>query len=84
MISQSKLGVSEVIGEKREAVLRLAEYYGARNVRVFGSVARGDATHDSDVDFLVDFPPGYRLLDHTGLQQELQTLLGRRVEVAIE
>ncbi|MCA9909182.1 MAG: nucleotidyltransferase domain-containing protein, partial [Anaerolineae bacterium] len=58
MISQSKLGVSEVIGEKREAVLRLAEYYGARNVRVFGSVARGDATHDSDVDFLVDFPPG--------------------------
>lgn len=84
MDAQAKLGIPDVIGDKREAVLQLAERYGARNVRVFGSVARGDANLDSDVDFLVDFPVGYRLLDHTGLQQELQVLLGRRVEVAIE
>lgn len=80
MAVQVKLGIADVIGDKRQAVLRLAEQYGVRNVRVFGSVARGDATPDSDVDF----PAGYRLLDHIGLQQALQTLLGRRVEVAIE
>lgn len=80
----TQLDIQTVIGDKREDVLRLAARFGASNVRIFGSVARGEATSESDVDFLVDFPPGYRLLDHAGLQQSLQNLLGRKVDVAIE
>lgn len=76
------LGIADIIGDKREAVLRLAAQYGASNVRVFGSVARGEADENSDVDFLVDFPPNYTLLNHAGLALSLRNLLGRRVEIA--
>ncbi len=69
---------------KRAEILRLAALYGASNVRVFGSVARGEAGALSDVDFLVTFQPGYRLLDHIGLKQDLEDLLGCKVDVAID
>jgi predicted nucleotidyltransferase len=74
------LGIEDVIGDKREDVLRLAQSHGAYNVRVFGSVARGEAHPDSDVDLLVDGLEnsawgGGRLLI------ELQELLGRRVDL---
>jgi uncharacterized protein len=78
------LGIPEIIGSKRYNVLRLATQHKASNVRIFGSVARGEARPDSDVDFLVDFEPGYTLLDHAGLVIDLKDLLGRDVDVAIE
>lgn len=70
--------------EYREDILALAARYGATNVRVFGSVARGDATPNSDIDILVRFPPHYKLLDHAGLLMELQDLLGVKVDVSVE
>jgi len=74
----------EAIGAKREQVLQLAAKYGARRVRIFGSIARGEADDQSDVDFLVDLDPGRSLLDLGGLQYELERLLGRRVDVVTE
>ena len=65
----------------RRAVLELATRHGARNVRVFGSMARGDARPDSDVDLLVDIEPGRTLLDVIALEQDLEELLGRPVQV---
>ncbi len=72
---------TELLAVKRESILHLAELHGASNVRVFGSVARGDATTESDVDFLVDMDEGRSLLDLVGLWQDLQDLLGRKVDV---
>ena len=74
-------GSSDLAG-KREEILRAAAAHGARNVRVFGSVARGEAGAGSDVDLLVEFEPGRSLLDHAALQIDLEKLLGRRVDVA--
>jgi predicted nucleotidyltransferase len=62
----------------------VAAKYGARNVRVFGSVARGQADERSDVDFLVEMEPGRSLLDLGGLQAELEALLGCPVDVVTE
>jgi predicted nucleotidyltransferase len=70
--------------EMRQEVLRLAERHGARNLRVFGSVARGEANETSDVDLLVDWEPGRSLLDHVALVQDLQELLGIKVHVGTE
>jgi hypothetical protein len=73
-----------LLGQKRQDVLRIARKYGARRVRVFGSIARGEADAESDVDFLVDLDPGRSLLDPGGLQYELEALLGRPVDVVTE
>jgi predicted nucleotidyltransferase len=67
---------------KRGEILRLAARHGARGVRIFGSVARGEAHEESDVDFLVELEPGRSLLDHAALVIDLQDLLARRVDVA--
>jgi uncharacterized protein len=74
----------ELIREKREEVLRLAASRGASNVRIFGSVARGEDDSKSDVDFLVDLEPGRSLFDLGGLLMDLQELLGRQVDLATE
>jgi len=71
----------ETLKAKREHILRLAERWGARHVRVFGSVARGDTGPQSDVDFVVHFEPDRSLLDHGGLLMDLQDLLGCEVDV---
>ena len=68
----------------RDEILALAEHYGAYNVRVFGSVARGEATPDSDIDILVQFPVTYRLLHHAGLVSALRALLNHDVDVSVE
>ena len=65
----------------RAKILQLAARHGARNVRLFGSVARGDAGIGSDVDFLVEMEPGRSLFDLVGLTQDLEELLGCRVDV---
>jgi uncharacterized protein len=69
---------------KRQQILEIATRYGARNVRVFGSVARGDAGPRSDVDFLVQLEPGTTLLQHAAMVRELEALLGCRVDVVSE
>ncbi|MEJ5349027.1 MAG: nucleotidyltransferase family protein [Desulfosoma sp.] len=71
----------EQLMERREEILRIAAKHGARNVRVFGSVARGEADEESDIDLIVEFEPGRSLLDHAALWLELQELLGRKVDV---
>ena len=73
--------MQNVLQQNRDAILRIAAEHGARNVRVFGSAARGDAGPESDFDFLVDMEPGRSLLDVVGLSQELEELLLRRVDV---
>jgi predicted nucleotidyltransferase len=74
----------ESLRRYRRAILDAAERHGARNVRVFGSIARGDDHQESDVDFLVDIEPGRTLLDVIALEQDLQQLLRRKVEVLTE
>jgi predicted nucleotidyltransferase len=73
--------LDQLLEEKRGEILRIASEHGAREVRVFGSVARGEADRESDIDFLVELEPGRSLLDLGGLQMELESLLGRRVDV---
>jgi len=73
-----------LLKEKREEILRAAARHGARNVRVFGSVARGEADAQSDIDLLVEFEPDRSLLDHAALWLELQDLLGCKVDVISE
>ncbi|MCP4168972.1 MAG: nucleotidyltransferase family protein [Chloroflexi bacterium] len=74
----------DLVNENHEAILQAAARYGAYNVRVFGSVARGDATPDSDVDFLVDLQPGRSLLDLGGLLMELQDILACEIDIVTE
>ncbi len=73
-----------LIEEKREEILKATSKYGAYNVRIFGSVARGDAREDSDFDFLVDMESGRSLLDLGGLLMDLQIILGNDVDVVTE
>ena len=74
----------KLLDQKRDEILKIAGKYGASHVRVFGPVARGEDRIDSDLDLLVRFERGRSLLDHAGLELELQELLGRKVEVASE
>jgi predicted nucleotidyltransferase len=75
------MDIDKGVKAKREDILRIAAKYGARNVRLFGSRARGDARSDSDVDFLVDMPSGCSLLDVGRLMMDLQDVLGCKVDV---
>jgi predicted nucleotidyltransferase len=78
------MNVHELSADNREEILLIAARHGARNVRIFGSVARAEAGPDSDVDVLVDLEPGRSLFDLGGLLMELQELLGCRVDVVTE
>jgi len=70
---------------KKNEILSLVSRYGAHRIRVFGSVARGEELPDSDIDFLVDFPPGYDLFtQRLPLTQSLTELLNRKVDVIPE
>lgn len=69
---------------KREEILQIAAKHGARRVRIFGSVARGEADAASDFDLLVEMEPGRSLLDLGGLLMDLQDLLGCRVDIVTE
>lgn len=75
------MGIDELLKEHREEILRIAARHGARNVRVFGSVARGEADEKSDIDVLVELESGRSLLDLGGLWSELNDLLGGNVDV---
>ena len=66
---------------QRDEIKRIADRHGARRVAVFGSLARGEATDASDIDFLIDLDEDRSLLDRIALKHELEDLLGRRVDV---
>jgi predicted nucleotidyltransferase len=85
-LSAEALGYSESdMGDlPAEQILELAKRFGVTNVRVFGSRARGDATSDSDLDLLVEYTDGTSLLDVIGFEQELEELLGVKVETVSE
>ena len=72
------------IRAQTEVLLCIASLHGARNLRLFGSTARGTAGRDSDIDLLVDLEPGRTLLDLGGLLMEIQGVVGARVDVALE
>ena len=74
--------IDRLLVEKREEILRIARRHGASNVRVFGSMARGDASPDSDVDLLVDVLPRHSSWFPGSLLVELEKALGRKVEIA--
>ena len=78
------MSIRDLIQAKREDILAIAVRHGARNVRIFGSVARGDDDKKSDVDFLVEMEPGRSLLDLVSLNDDLEQLLGRPVDVVTE
>ncbi len=67
--------------EKRSQILDIAERNGARSIRVFGSIARGESDSDSDVDFLIELEPGKTLLDIVAMKQDLEDLLLCKVDV---
>jgi predicted nucleotidyltransferase len=76
------MNTKELLQEKRVEILKIAAQYGGSNVRIFGSVARGEATADSDIDFLMDIQAGRSLLNRIALIQDLEDLLGCKVDVA--
>jgi len=76
--------LEELRRTKRDQILQVAASHGARNVRVFGSAARGDNSPASDIDFLVDLDPDRSLMDLGGLLMDLQELLQSPVDVATE
>ena len=76
--------LQELRDRRREEILQVAANRGARNVRVFGSVARGDSDEKSDVDFLVELEPGRTLFDLSGLLLDLESLLHVSVDVVTE
>lgn len=79
-----RVPISYLIQMHREDILRLAADHGARNVRVFGSVARAEATANRDLDLLIELDPDRSLLDRIGFIQDLEDLLGVRVHVVTE
>jgi uncharacterized protein len=74
--------LQDFVRAHRDDILCAAARHGARNVRVFGSVARGQSDDESDIDLLVDFEPGRSLMDQAALILELEAVLGRKVDVA--
>ena len=76
------LTISDTIHGKREAIISIAAKHGATQIRLIGSVARGEARPDSDVDLLVTWAEGTSLFDHAALIRELESLLGRKVDIA--
>ena len=81
-MSNSDMKLKRVLLEKREEILQIAAKHGAYNVRIFGSVARGEDDEKSDIDFLIDYDlskisPWFP----SGLIQDLQSILGRKVDI---
>lgn len=74
----------ELLRQRRNEILKLASQHGVRNVRVFGSAARGEADGDSDIDFLVELEPDRTLFDLGALLMDLQDLLGRKIDIVTD
>jgi len=76
--------MNNLITSNKVSILKLAQQHGIRNVRLFGSMVRDDATSESDVDFLVDLEEGRDLFDLGELSMDLQDLLHRKVDLVTE
>jgi len=76
--------MDDIVRRYQGDIRRIAAQHGARAIRVFGSVARGNARADSDIDLLVDLEPGRSLLDLIAIKQDLEDALGRSVDVVTE
>jgi predicted nucleotidyltransferase len=76
--------IDKALKEKRDQILTIAGQYGARNVRIFGSIARGEGKRASDLDVLVELDPGRSLLDIIAIKQDLEDLLNIKVDVVTE
>jgi predicted nucleotidyltransferase len=74
----------QLIQQRKHEIMQIAAKYGAHNLRVFGSVARGEAGLESDLDLLVQFDANRSLFDLVTMSQELEDLFGRRVEIVTE
>ncbi|MEC4880848.1 MAG: nucleotidyltransferase family protein [Scytonema sp. PMC 1070.18] len=75
------MNIWELLQQKREGIMKIATEHGASNIRVFGSVVRGEANADSDIDFLVEMESERSLLDRIALIQDLEDFLDRKVDV---
>ena len=78
------MDLQRLLREKRDDIRAIASRHGAYNVRIFGSVARGEAGPDSDIDFLIDAGPDTSSWFPAGLILDLQEVLGKRVEIVTE
>lgn len=78
------MDLNKVPKDEREEILRIAASHGAQNVRVFGSLARGEAGPNSDIDILLELNPGRSLLDIVAIKQDLEDLIGCEVDVVTE
>ena len=78
------MSIDKTLREKRDQILAIARQHSARNVRVFGSLARGEGKRDSDLDVLVELEPGRSLLDIVAIKQDLEDLLNTKVDVVTE
>lgn len=76
--------LAELRSHRRQQILSLATQHGAHNLRVFGALARGEQTDQSDLDLLVEWEPGRSLLGHAALVADLEELLGAKVHVGTE
>jgi len=76
--------ISKILTEKREEILRIAMKHGARNLRIFGSYARGEERTDSDIDLLVEMERNRSLLDVIAIKHDLEDLIQRKVDVVTE
>lgn len=74
----------EELKERREQIIAIAERHGAKRIRLFGSLARGEESRDSDVDFLIELEPKRSLLDIIAIKQDLEDLLQCKVDVVTE
>lgn len=78
------MDLAELLEKYRQQILEITSKYGAYNVRVFGSIVRGEASEASDIDFLVQLEPRCKLFDWLHLEEELEELLGKRIDVIQE
>lgn len=84
MKTQETLKIEAILNEQRDRILEIAVQHGARNVRLFGSVVRGEAQPNSDIDFLVDLGEPLSPWFPVGFIQDLEALLGHKVDVVTE
>jgi predicted nucleotidyltransferase len=78
------MSIDKTLRGKRDQILAIARQHGARNVRVFGSLARGEGKRSSDLDVLVELESGRSLLDIVAIKQDLEDLLNTKVDVVTE